>query len=120
MIDHFNLPVANLDASRRFYARVLEPLGYREFAVDGSAIGYGRDSWGFGIIQTSSFIPPLHLAFEAPTREAVDAFYAVALAAGARPNGAPGVRQAYDPVYYAAFVVDPDGHNVEAVCRRAV
>ena len=62
----------------------------------------------------------MHLAFQAATREAVDAFHAAALAAGATSNGAPGVRPHYDPGYYAGFVIDPDGHNIEAVCRQAL
>ncbi len=119
MIDHFNLPVANLEASRRFYERVLEPLGVHFVMQDGRAVGFGRKSWEFGIIETSAPIPRLHLAFAAPSRDQVDRFYQAALAAGARSNGAPGLRPAYDPNYYAAFVVDLDGHNIEAVCRRA-
>jgi catechol 2,3-dioxygenase-like lactoylglutathione lyase family enzyme len=92
MIDHFNLPVADPDVSRRFYEHVLEPLGYRCIAQDGGAFGFGRDSWGFGVIATNPPILALHLAFEASTRKAVDDFYAAALAAGAESNGAPGLR----------------------------
>ena len=117
MIDHFNLPVLNLALSRKFYEHVLTPLGYRFFAEDGSAIGFGRDSWEFGIVAVSAPTHRLHLAFRARSRQAVDAFFAAALAAGGTSNGPPGVRHEYDPQYYAAFVLDPDGHNLEAVFR---
>jgi catechol 2,3-dioxygenase-like lactoylglutathione lyase family enzyme len=117
VIDHFNLPVRDLDRSRRFYERVLVPLGSRFLAEDGQAIGFGSATWQFGIVATPLPIPNLHVAFRARSRSAVDAFYKEALAAGAKSNGPPGVRYQYDPQYYAAFVLDPDGHNVEAVFR---
>jgi len=117
LIDHFNLPVLDLARSRRFYERVLATLDSRFLAEDGQAIGFGSDTWEFGIIATPSPIPVLHVAFRARSRGAVDAFFSEALAAGAKSNGPPGVRQQYDPQYYAAFVLDPDGHNVEAVFR---
>jgi catechol 2,3-dioxygenase-like lactoylglutathione lyase family enzyme len=117
MIDHFNLPVLELARSRRFYERVLAPLEVRFLAEDGRAIGFGIDAWQFGIVATPPPFPQLHVAFRARSRSAVDAFFSEALAAGAKSNGPPGVRQQYDPQYYAAFVLDPDGHNVEAVFR---
>lgn len=117
MIDHFNLPVLDLALSRRFYERVLATLDSRFLAEDGQAIGFGSAAWQFGIVATSSPIPKLHVAFRARSRSAVEAFFNEALAAGAKSNGPPGVRQQYDPQYYAAFVLDPDGHNVEAVYR---
>jgi catechol 2,3-dioxygenase-like lactoylglutathione lyase family enzyme len=117
VIDHFNLPVLDLARSRRFYERVLAPLDSRFLAEDGQAIGFGSAAWQFGIVATPSPIPKLHVAFRARSRNAVDAFFDEALAAGAKSNGPPGVRQQYDPEYYAAFVLDPDGHNVEAVFR---
>lgn len=120
MIDHFNLPVSDLDRSRSFYESVLKPLGFRVIAQDGQAIGFGAESWGFGIVATQPPIPRPHLAFIAGSREAVDRFYDAALSRGGRSNGAPGLRPAYDPDYYAAFIVDPEGHNVEAVCRGCV
>ncbi len=120
MIDHFNLPVSDLDRSRSFYERVIEPLGVRVLGQDGQAIGFGAASWAFGIIATSPPFPTLHLAFTAASRADVDGFYAAALFVGARPNGSPGLRPEYDPDYYAAFVLDPDGHNIEAVCRKRV
>ncbi len=117
MIDHFNLPVLDLARSREFYERALAPLETRLVAIDGEAIGFGREAWEFGIVATPAPVPRLHVAFHAGSRSAVDAFYDAALAAGGRPNGPPGVRPHYDPQYYAAFVLDPDGHNIEAVCR---
>jgi catechol 2,3-dioxygenase-like lactoylglutathione lyase family enzyme len=118
VIDHFNLPVLDLERSRDFYGLALAPLGLRLLAVDGHAIGFGDDTWSFGIVLTRPPIPALHVAFQAPSRTAVDAFYNAAIAAGAVSNGPPGLRQQYDPQYYAAFVLDPDGHNIEAVHRR--
>jgi len=117
MIDHFNLPVADLQRSRRFYELALEPFGYPFLMQDGAAVGFGRECWRFGIVQMVGPIPRLHLAFEAPSRAHVERFFAAALQAGGRDNGRPGLRSSYDANYYAAFVLDPDGHNIEAVCR---
>jgi predicted lactoylglutathione lyase len=117
MIDHFNLPVSDLGRSRSFYERVLRPLGFVFVMEDGAAIGFGRDSWEFGVVATAMPIQRLHLAFTAPSREAVDQFFSTAVAAGAACNGAPGLRPEYSATYYAAFIIDPDGHNVEAVHR---
>ena len=118
MIDHFNLPVSDLERSRRFYEHVLAPLGLRFILQDGSAVGFGTDTWAFGIVVVREAFPKLHLAFAAQSRAAVDRFFEAALSLGAQSNGAPGFRTEYDPSYYAAFVFDPDGHNIEAVCRR--
>lgn len=118
MIDHFNLPVGNLASSRRFYERVLEPLELRFLMEDGDAVGFGTETWQFGIVATQKPFPRLHLAFAASSRRAVDRFFEVATSIGARSNGSPGVRSEYDSDYYAAFVLDPDGHNIEAVCRK--
>jgi ribosomal protein S18 acetylase RimI-like enzyme/catechol 2,3-dioxygenase-like lactoylglutathione lyase family enzyme len=120
MIDHFNLPVVDLARSRSFYECVLEPLGFRVIAQDGQAIGFGSESWSFGIVTTAPPFPRLHLAFAAVSRSGVDRFHATAGTLGSRSNGAPGLRPEYDPDYYAAFVLDPDGHNIEAVCRKQV
>jgi catechol 2,3-dioxygenase-like lactoylglutathione lyase family enzyme len=117
VIDHFNLPVLDLERSRDFYVPVLAALGLRLLAVDGQAIGFGHDTWAFGIVLTRPPIPALHAAFHASSQSVVDAFYEAAIAAGAVSNGAPGIRKQYDPQYYAAFVLDPDGHNIEAVHR---
>lgn len=117
MIDHFNLPVCDLAASAAFYDAVLPCLGYKQIAQDGDAIGYGYDRWCFGIVQASGAIEPLHCAFIAPSKEAVIAFYKTALAHNATNNGAPDYRQHYGEGYFAAFVRDRDGHNIEAVYR---
>ncbi len=118
MIDHFNLPVSDLGRSRQFYELVLDPLGFRLLMQDGRAIGFGTDTWRFGIVETAPPFPCLHLAFTASSRRAVDRFFEAATSLGARSNGHPGLRPRYDPDYYAAFVLDPDGHNIEAVCRK--
>ena len=120
MIDHFNLPVSDLARSRQFYERILTPLGFPFLMQDGNAVGFGTDTWCFGIIATPAPFPMLHLAFTASSRDAVDRFFAAATALGARSNGPPGIRPHYDADYYAAFVFDPDGHNIEAVCRKKV
>jgi catechol 2,3-dioxygenase-like lactoylglutathione lyase family enzyme len=119
VIDHTNVNVSNFEKSKIFYANVLAPLGYEllhEF--DGSVAGFGIDGkpdfWiGKGDVNT----PRIHIAFRAETREMVQAFYGVALEKGGRDNGAPGLRTHYHPDYYGAFVLDPDGHNIEAVCH---
>jgi catechol 2,3-dioxygenase-like lactoylglutathione lyase family enzyme len=118
IIDHVNLPVANLLISRAFYERSLPSLGYRFIAEDGTAIGFGVNSWGFGIIAATSPFPAMHVAFKAASRGDVDLFFEAAILAGGKPNGQPGLRPHYHRDYYAAFVLDPDGHNVEAVCRK--
>src|SRR4051812_18775180 len=113
MIDHFNLPVTDLERSRDFYERVLATLDCGVLIQDGNAIGFGRGCWNFGIVLIRASPPRLHVAFSARDRNQVDRFYAAALAAGGQPNGQPGLRSDYDANYYAAFVLDPDGHNVE-------
>jgi catechol 2,3-dioxygenase-like lactoylglutathione lyase family enzyme len=117
MIDHVSVKTSDQAASRRFYEKTLAPLGYTvlmEFE-DGQVVGMGisgkPDFW-FSSGETSS---PIHLAFSASDRGAVDAFHAAALAAGGKDNGAPGLRPDYHPGYYGAFVFDPDGNNIEAV-----
>jgi catechol 2,3-dioxygenase-like lactoylglutathione lyase family enzyme len=118
MIDHLTLKVRSLQRSKAFLARALEPLGYRvKMEFEGAAgIGEGEscDLW----LAEDPDPRPMHLAFSAPSRKAVDAFHAAALAAGAKDNGAPGLRPDYHPSYYAAFVLDENGHNLEAVIHR--
>ena len=92
MIDHFNLPVIDLARSTVFYERVLAVLGARLLHRDGDAVGFGIDHWSFGLVLAPAPVPRLHLAFHAASREVVDRFHAVALAAGATDNGAPGLR----------------------------
>ena len=114
MIAHTTLAVSDYRRSKAFYEKALAPLGYRNNMEFGDAAGFndGRntDFW----IARKPGAPPTHLAFEAADREQVAAFHAAALAAGAKDNGGPGYRD-YWVGYYAAFVLDPDGHNIEAV-----
>lgn len=126
MIDHFGLSVADYQCSKTFYERVLAPLGYvlrKEIIDAGGDMAAGGFSVGdsgnpdFWIASGGKTAPALHVAFEARDRNAVKGFHAAALAAGASDNGAPGIRAKYHANYYAAFVLDPDGHNVEAVCH---
>ena len=128
MIDHMGLGVSDFAASKAFYSRALMPIGYEllydlpaELTGHGAAAGFGLppkpDFWIGG---GQPHGPPIHVAFRAASRAQVDAFYRAALAAGGRDNGAPGLRPDYHPNYYGAFVLDPDGHNVEVVCHEAV
>jgi catechol 2,3-dioxygenase-like lactoylglutathione lyase family enzyme len=118
VIDHLSVAVANLAASRAFYERALAPLGIGVVMEIPGAVGFGsggEDSFWIGEGEASG---PLHVAFQAPDRAAVDVFHREALAAGGRDNGGPGLRERYHPAYYAAFVLDPDGNNAEAVSHR--
>jgi catechol 2,3-dioxygenase-like lactoylglutathione lyase family enzyme len=126
MIDHVGFPVSDYARSKAFYQRALAPLGYvliMEVAADrtesGSpAAGFGKDGKpDFWIGGEGGLNGILHVAIATADRAAVDAFHRAALAAGGKDNGAPGVRAHYHPNYYGAFVLDPDGHNVEAVCH---
>ena len=125
MIDHIGFPVSDYARSKAFYEKALAPLGYTiimEFAetTSGSpACGFGKagkpDFWIGG---EGGLKGVLHVALAADDRATVDAFHRAALAAGGKDNGAPGLRPHYHPNYYGAFVLDPDGHNVEAVCHH--
>jgi catechol 2,3-dioxygenase-like lactoylglutathione lyase family enzyme len=121
MIHHVTVGVSDLDRSQAFYKRSLAPLGFDHTATDASLPGeieFGTQSGhGFAISTAYPTGAPVHVAFRAASREQVDAFYAAALACGGRDNGAPGIRPQYSADYYGAFVLDPDGHNVEAVFR---
>ena len=118
MIDHINIGVADLDASRTFYERALAPLGYVVVMDRPYGVGLGKDGKPDFWISDRPSSAPLHVAFAADDRATVDAFHAAALEAGGTDNGAPGVRAVYHPTYYGAYVLDPDGHNIEAVCHR--
>jgi catechol 2,3-dioxygenase-like lactoylglutathione lyase family enzyme len=114
-IDHLTVPVADFERSRAFYRASLAPLGYREIEVD-DYIAFGAPGSEDLCIEPGGPVTPrLHIAFAAASQEEVQAWHAAALAAGGTDNGAPGERPQYHPGYYAAFVLDPDGHNVEAV-----
>ena len=120
MLDHISLGVSDLERSRAFYKAALEPLGLGPIFDFDEATGYGRDGNPFFWIGGSANATPelgLHVAFGAASHDAVHAFHAAAMSAGAQDNGGPGPRPEYTPTYYAAFVIDPDGHRIEAVCR---
>lgn len=116
-IDHLTLRVRDAAKSKAFYLAALKPLGY-EIGMDyGEMCGLKcRGRFDFWLAPGKQ--EPMHLAFHAKTRKEVDAFYAAAIKAGAKDNGKPGIRQDYHPNYYGAFVIDPDGHNIEAVCHE--
>jgi catechol 2,3-dioxygenase-like lactoylglutathione lyase family enzyme len=123
VIDHLTVGVSDLPRSRAFYARALVPLGFAEIGPwrdDASEVEFGlEDAADFAISTEYGTESPVHVAFAADRREQVDAFYAAALAAGGRDNGSPGLRPEYSSGYYGAFVLDPDGHNIEAVHHDA-
>jgi catechol 2,3-dioxygenase-like lactoylglutathione lyase family enzyme len=119
IIDHLTIGVSDLERSRSFYAQVLAPLGFEEIGPWSDAhreIAFGtREAADFAISEEYERGGQLHIAFAADTAEQVDAFHRAALAAGGTDNGEPGERPEYSEGYYGAFVLDPDGHNVEAV-----
>jgi len=125
MIDHIGFPVADYQRAKAFYQRALEPLGYslimevtQEERPGELAAGFGANGKpDFWIGGEGGLNRPMHVAILAKDRLTVAAFYRAALAAGARDNGAPGIRARYHANYYGAFVLDPDGHNIEAVCH---
>lgn len=125
MIDHTGYSVTDPAKSRRFYELALAPLGYQVLREVPTQFTGGKVVLGFGVPPKPDFwinegtpqTPRVHLAFRAENRAQVDAFYAAAIAAGGTDNGKPGPRPHYHPDYYGAFVLDPDGHNVEAVCH---
>lgn len=121
-IDHVKIPCTDLDASRAFYTTALEPFGYKLVYDGASSLGFGMGDGGdddepFALEVGPAPAVHTHVAFTAESTEQVDAFHAAALAAGGTDNGAPGERP-YGAYYYAAFVLDPDGHNIEAVHHR--
>lgn len=120
MLDHLGLNVGDYGRSREFYERALAPLGLRLLMEPGPGVGgFGDGGKPFFWIAARGAPPSgVHVAFAADDRATVDAFHAAALDAGGRDNGAPGVREIYHPTYYGAYVLDPDGNNVEAVCHR--
>jgi len=124
MLDHLGFPVSDYKRSKDFYEKALAPLGYvlvmevQQDQNNAPAAGFGAhgkpDFWIGG---EGGLNRPIHVAFAAKDRAAVDTFHGAAIAAGGRDNGAPGLRLHYHPNYYGAFVLDPDGHNIEAVCH---
>lgn len=124
MIDHLGIPVADFDAAKAFYDKTLAPLGASlvmmvpaEYTGGAKVGGYGRGRPVFWLHEGGTPGPGRHIAFSARSRAEVDAFHKAALGAGGRDNGAPGIRAHYHPDYYGAFVFDPDGNNIEAVCH---
>jgi catechol 2,3-dioxygenase-like lactoylglutathione lyase family enzyme len=119
MLDHVTIGVSDLSRAREFYDRALKPLGIERLSAEGQTfLGYGAKKKAFFWIGArDAAIAGMHVAFTASDRATVDAFHAAALAAGGRDNGAPGSRLHYHRHYYGAFVFDPDGHNIEAVCH---
>jgi catechol 2,3-dioxygenase-like lactoylglutathione lyase family enzyme len=120
MLDHVTIGVSNIARAVAFYDRALAPLGIERLYAEGtSAFGYGSDKKAyFWIGQREAVQSGAHIAFAAKDRATVDAFHAAALAAGGRDHGAPGLRPQYHAQYYGGFILDPDGHNIEAVCHR--
>jgi len=118
MYDHIGLKVANLDASVRFYTAALAPLGFVLCSRDDSGAGFGRkDAPALWLYRTENAAGPgVHIAFRAPDHSAVRKFHAEGMKAGGRDHGEAGMRSDYSPTYFAAFLIDPDGNNVEAVC----
>jgi catechol 2,3-dioxygenase-like lactoylglutathione lyase family enzyme len=123
-IDHLTLNVENLDRATAFYDAALAPLSLSvlvrlssDDTGDCPVVAFGKDHPVFWVAGSQKTTPSQHMAFVAETREAVDNFHAAALSAGGDDHGAPGLRPRYDNDYYAAFVIDPEGHNIEAVCR---
>ncbi len=125
MLDHTGYNMANPKKSRAFYEKALAPLGYKILMEIPTEFTGGKVVFGMGVPPKPDFWlaegtpnePRIHLAFRAANRKQVDEFYKAALAAGGRDNGPPGPRPHYHKDYYGAFVFDPDGHNVEAVCH---
>ena len=126
MIDHLSVVVRDYETSKAFYLQALAPTGHSRLAELPATPAGQRASAGFCHADGSDFwisqgepTTPIHIAFRVSSRAAVDAFYKAAIAAGGRDNGAPGLRPHYHANYYGAFVLDPDGHNIEAVCHEA-
>ncbi|MBO9678108.1 MAG: VOC family protein [Acidovorax sp.] len=122
MFDHVKFGVSDYAASKAFYLRALEPLGVAVVSEGDPAYGVElssqRGKASLCLFQTQEKPAHLHLAFKAESRQQVDAFHRAALVAGGKDNGAPGLRPHYHANYYAAFVIGPDGHNIEAVCSE--
>ncbi|ATU92798.1 VOC family protein [Phyllobacterium zundukense] len=127
MIDHTGVAVSNHQQSKKFYSETLAAIGYELIVEFPASVTGSEDVAGFGeggkpdfwVVSGTPNKPPVHVAFRVTSRAAVDAFYKAALTAGGRDNGQPGLRPHYHTDYYAAFVLDPDGHNIEAVCHEA-
>jgi len=122
MLDHVTIGVSNIERAKTFYDQALLPLGIERLYAEGDTFaGYGANRKAFfwiGLRNTSQ--TGVHIAFSTQDRKIVDQFYRAALAAGGRDNGPPGLRPHYHENYYGAFILDPDGHNIEAVCHQKI
>jgi catechol 2,3-dioxygenase-like lactoylglutathione lyase family enzyme len=126
MIDHTGVVVSDFDRSKQFYLAALAPIGFSLLAEFPASVTGHTDVAGFGEPPKPEFWisrgkpnnPTVHVAFRVSSRSLVDAFYRAAIEAGGTDNGRPGIRAHYHPNYYGAFVLDPDGHNIEAVCHE--
>jgi catechol 2,3-dioxygenase-like lactoylglutathione lyase family enzyme len=127
ILDHIGFAAGDYEGAKAFYSAALKPLGIALVMEVGQNDNPGRKACGFGgpsgkpdfwLGSEGKTAPHIHVCFAAETRAAVDAFHAAALKAGAKDNGPPGIRAHYHPSYYAAFVLDPEGHNIEAVCHK--
>ena len=125
MIDHTGVNASDFIKSKEFYSEALAAIGYSLLVDLPATVTGSTDVAGFGVPTKPDFwvssgtpnVPPVHVAFRVETRAQVDAFFKAALTAGGRDHGPPGIRPHYHPNYYGAFVLDPDGHNIEAVCH---
>ena len=121
MFDHVEYGVSSIEAAEKFYVSALEPLGWVQFDSDMTCACFGPAGGPVRLLISQCpagvTLQKLHVAFEASTQDAVEAFFASAVTSGGTSNGEPGLRPQYSPNYYAAFVLDPHGNNVEAVCR---
>jgi catechol 2,3-dioxygenase-like lactoylglutathione lyase family enzyme len=119
IFDHIGIGVSNLQESKAFFCKSLASLGIGVVMEVSSAVGLGKNNKpSFWLGAQEDKLSPLHIAFIAENREQVNEFYRAAIAAGGTDNGPPGIREHYHPNYYAAFVISPDGHNVEVVCHQ--
>jgi catechol 2,3-dioxygenase-like lactoylglutathione lyase family enzyme len=124
MLDHLSIGVKDMERSLQFYDAVLKPLGIIRYMKINQAVGYGANKPQFWVGCRSNMpshpdASGFHIAFQAKNRAAVDEFYQVAIALGGISNGEPGLRPNYHPSYYAAFIIDPNGYHLEAVCHKA-
>lgn len=121
MFDHIGIPASDLAKSKEFFLKALAPIGVEVVMEFPGAVGIGqkgKPSFWLGESEGGAVPGAMHLAFTADNREQVRAFYDAAMAAGAKDNGGPGLRPQYHATYYGAFVIGPDGHNVEVVCHK--
>lgn len=119
IFDHLVLSVSDVNKSREFYSAALLPLGIQLIKEDDGCVGFGINNKASLWICSDDIIQkPMHIAFVARNGKSVDMFHEAALSAGGKNNGDPVIREQYHPNYYGAFIIDPDGHNIEAVCRR--